>query len=194
VTTIVVPFREGGKSRLPPEIRREAALAMLGDVLDAAVRAGETRIVTDDLAACLVAADLGVETVPDPGGGQGPAVAAALRGLDGPVIVVNADVPCVRPSDLNALAVPPRSGAVSLVEAPDGTTNALGLPFAEVFVPLFGRGSAAQFRAHARALGLVCHDIGLRNLQDDVDTVEALERIGPRAGPRTRTLLAMLLA
>ena len=72
--------------------------------------------------------------------------------------------------------------------ARDGTTNALGLPFAEVFQPLFGAGSAAQFRAHAAALGLVLHDVDLPNLRDDVDTAEDLERVAGRGGPRTRAL------
>jgi 2-phospho-L-lactate guanylyltransferase (CobY/MobA/RfbA family) len=115
-------------------------------------------------------------------------VCAALAGVDGVCLVVNADLPRVRPSDLAALAIPPRAGAVALAAARDGTTNALGLPFAEVFQPLFGAGSAAQFRAHAAALGLVLHDVDLPNLRDDVDTPEDLERLAGRGGPRTRAL------
>ena len=189
MATVVVPFRSGGKSRLPAEIRVDVALAMLGDVLDAAVAHGDrVRLVTDDDAASVVAAGLGVEVVDDPGGGQGAAVRAALAGLDGVCLVVNADVPRIRPSDLTALSIPPRAGAVAVVEARDGTTNALGLPFAEVFQPLYGAGSAAQFRAHAAALGLVLHDLALPNLRDDVDTAADLARIGRRAGSRTRAL------
>ena len=130
MATVVVPFRAGGKSRLPAEIRVEVALAMLGDVLEAASSFGPARLVTSDEAAGLVARDLGVEVVADPGGGQGAAVQAALAGLDGPCLVVNADVPRVRPLDLTALAIPPRAGAVAIAAAPDGTTNALGLPYA----------------------------------------------------------------
>lgn len=189
---VVVPFRSGGKSRLPEEIRVEAALAMLGDVLAAAASFGPTRLVTADPAAVLVAQELGAGVVDEPGGGQGAAVAAGLEGVDGPCLVVNADVPRVRPSDLAALAIPARSGTVSIVAARDGTTNALGLPWAEAFAPLYGAGSAAQFRAHARALGLVLHDVRLRNIEDDVDTLADLERVGRRAGPRTRALLAVL--
>ena len=49
MATVVVPFRSGGKSRLPAEIRVEVALAMLGDVLEAAVaQADRVRLVTDD--------------------------------------------------------------------------------------------------------------------------------------------------
>jgi 2-phospho-L-lactate guanylyltransferase len=189
VATVVVPFRSGGKSRLPAEIRVEVSLAMLGDVLDAAVAHGDrVRLVTDDGAAAVVAAGLGVEVVDDPGGGQGAAVRAALAGLDGVCLVVNADLPRIRPSDLTALAFAPHAGAVAIVPAADGTTNALGLPYAEVFQPLYGPGSAGQFRAHAAALQLFLHELALPNLRDDVDTAADLRRIGPRAGPRTRAL------
>ncbi len=193
MATVVVPFRAGGKSRLPAEIRVEFALAMLGDVLEAAASFGPARLVSSDEAAALVARALGVEVVPDPGGGQGAAVQAALAGLDGPCLVVNADVPRVRPSDLTALAIPPRRGALAIVAAPDGTTNALGLPYAEVFQRLYGSGSASQFRAHAQALGLVHHDLTLPNLCDDVDTHADLERVGPLGGPRTRALSALVV-
>jgi 2-phospho-L-lactate guanylyltransferase len=188
--TTVVPFRAGGKSRLPATIRVEVALAMLGDVLEAATAFGPTRLVTADAAARLVAAGLGADVVDDPGGGQGAAVRAALAGLDGPCLVVNADVPRVQSSDLAALAIPARGGAVAIVAAADGTTNALGLPSAEAFQPLYGPGSASRFRAHAAALGLVHHDLSLPNLREDIDTVADLERAGAHAGPRTHALLA----
>ncbi len=194
MATVVVPFRAGGKTRLAEEIRAEVALAMLGDVLVAATAFAPTRLVTGDSAGVLVAAELGAAVVVDPGGGQGAAVAAALAGVDGPCLVVNADLPRARPSDLNALAVPARMGIVGIVAARDGTTNALALPFAEVFRPLYGPGSAGQFRAHARALGLACEDVELRNLVDDVDTDADLARIGRQAGSRTHALLEVLRA
>jgi len=55
MATVVVPFRAGGKTRLPDEIRGEVALAMLGDVLEAATAFGPTRLVTEDPAGSLVA-------------------------------------------------------------------------------------------------------------------------------------------
>lgn len=169
---------------------------MLGDVLEAATgSADRVRLVTDDRAATLVGdAFEAVELVADPGGGQGAAVQAALAGIDGIVLVVNGDLPKARPSDVAALALTARSGEVAVVAARDGTTNALALPTADVFQPLYGAGSAAQFRAHAAALGLVVHDLDLPNLRDDVDTAADLERIGPQAGARTRSLTAVLRA
>jgi 2-phospho-L-lactate guanylyltransferase len=186
---VVVPFREQGKTRLPDELRRELALAMLGDVVEAALATGGVRVVTDDAAGRLVAEELGAVVVEDPGEGQGAAVAAALDGADGICLVVNADVPRVRPSDLAALAVPPRLGRVAIVAAPDRTTNALGLPYPEVFRPLYGAGSAGRFGAHAVALGLDFEELALPNLVADVDTVADLDRLGPRGGTRTRALV-----
>lgn len=186
---IVIPFRGGGKSRLPEELRREVALAMLGDVVEAALAVGEVRVVTDDPAGRLVAGDLGARLVDDPGGGQGPAVATGLEGASGLCLVVNADVPRVRPSDLNALAVPALLGRLGIVAAHDGTTNALSLARPEVFAPLYGPGSAGQYRAHAATLGIDYEELALANLVDDVDTLADLVRLGSHGGARTAELL-----
>jgi len=185
----VIPFRAEGKTRLPEDLRREVALAMLGDVVEAALAVGEVRVVTDDPACRLVAGDLGGRLVDDPGGGQGAAVAAALEGASGICLVVNADLPRIRPSDLNALAVPALLGRLGIVEAEDGTTNALGLPRAEVFASLYGPGSAARFRDHAAGLGIDVETLILGNLVDDVDTLSDLVRFGSQAGARTAELV-----
>ena len=57
MATVVVPFRSGGKSRLPADVRVDLALAMLGDVLEAAVTHAATpcALVTDDAAAVEIA-------------------------------------------------------------------------------------------------------------------------------------------
>jgi 2-phospho-L-lactate guanylyltransferase len=194
---IVVPFRgESAKQRLdaPDHIRAGLAQAMLGDVLTAAVAAGRTLLVTADAAARALAAELGAETLDDPGGGQGAAVAAGLAGLDGgPALVVNADLPCVVPHDLRTLAGPAELDALGLVEAGDGTTNALALPSAALFAPLYGGGSAARFRDHAASHGVTAISAVIPNLADDVDTLEDLERVGLRAGPRTQAALGDLV-
>src|SRR5688500_4367688 len=117
---IVVPFRgESAKQRVDASdaVRATLALAMLGDVLTACVATGRTLLVTDDPAARELAEELGAETVDDPGGGQGPAVAAALERVEpGPVVVLNADVPCVVPHDVRTLAGAAEVGALGLVE------------------------------------------------------------------------------
>ncbi len=184
---VVVPFRgEDGKSRLPAEIRAPLALAMLGDVLEACVEVGPTTLVTNDALARALAAELGAGVRDDPGGGQGAAVTAALASLAGPVLVVNADLPCVSAAELTALL----AAAPALVAAADGTTNALSLTDPSSFAPLFGPGSAARFRAHLPGLA----DVPLPGLADDVDTLADLERLLDRVGSRTRSALATLEA
>jgi len=190
---VVIPFRADGKSRLPEELRRDVSLAMLGDVVEAAVASADVRVVTADPAGRLVAESLGAVVMDDPDDGQGAAVAAGLEDADGVCLVVNADLPRVRPSDLAALAVPPRLGRVGIVAARDGTTNALGLPYPEVFRPLYGPGSAARFVAHALRLALDYEELALPNLVADVDTPTDLERLGARGGTRTRALLGAIV-
>ena len=90
-----------------------------------------------------LAATLEVEVVGDPGGGQGAAVEAALAGVAGVCLVVNADLPCVTTEALARL----EARAPAHVAAADGTTNALALPDAGWFVPVYGPGSAARFAA-----------------------------------------------
>ena len=194
--SIVVPFHTG-KRRVdaPDELRATLALAMLGDVLAACIVTGRTLLVTGDVAAQAIAAELGAAVVDDPGGGQGAAVAAALERLeDAPVLVVNADVPCVVPHDLRTLAGTAELDAVGVVEADDGTTNALALPRPGLFAPLYGPGSATRFRAHAAAEGVTAIAAAIPNLADDVDTLDDVRRVGLRAGPRTQAALGLVVA
>jgi 2-phospho-L-lactate/phosphoenolpyruvate guanylyltransferase len=196
VTTIVIPFAGAeGKTRLHASrrVRRALAHAMFCDVLAACAAVGETRVVTPDEDAAAAARDAGAIAVPDPGGGQGAAVQAGLEGVGiGGILVVNADLPCVVPHDLRSLLAATPAGCLALVEALDATTNALSLPSAEAFAPLYGPASSDRFRAHAASLGLEAVSVALPNLADDVDTMEDLARLGLRAGPRTQACLAEL--
>jgi 2-phospho-L-lactate guanylyltransferase (CobY/MobA/RfbA family) len=150
----VIPFKLDGKTRLgDPEL----AWAMFLDVRAACEQVGKVRI-------C------------DAPGGQGPAVAAALAAIEGPVAVVNADLPCVTAYELEALL----AAAPALVAARDGTTNALSLEDARDFRPLYGPGSAKRF-------GL--KQLDLAGLREDVDTWDDLTRLAPHVGPNTRSAL-----
>jgi 2-phospho-L-lactate guanylyltransferase len=195
---IVVPFRgDGAKRRVaaPSAVRARLALAMLGDVVTASVATAPTLVVTEDRDAAALALELGADVRSDPGGGQGAAVETVLAELpDGPVLVVNADLPCVVPHDLRTLAAAAELGALGLVEARDGTTNALALPRPAVFAPLYGSGSARRFRDHAASLGLDAVAVANPNLAHDVDTLADLHGVGVRAGPRTQAALAELHA
>jgi 2-phospho-L-lactate guanylyltransferase (CobY/MobA/RfbA family) len=169
MATIVVPFRrEPGKTRLAPlpeQARTELALAMLADVR----------------AAC---APLAPTVLAEAPGGQARAVVAALRGVRGPVAIVNADLPCATTADVERLL----SSSPALVAASDGTTNALALDDPSSFRALYGPGSADRFAA----LGL--RRLELPNLADDVDTLADLERLAERLGPRTLAALEGLRA
>src|SRR5262245_9525996 len=193
---VVIPFAGAdGKTRLHASrrVRRALSLGMLGDVLAAALAVGAARVVTEDEDGAVLAREAGAEVVADPGGGQGAAVLAALEGLEpGALLVVNSDLPCVLPVDLRALLSATPAGGMALVEALDGTTNALSISAAEAFAPLYGRDSASRFMEHARGLGVDVVSAAIPNLADDVDTLDDLKRLHLRLGPRSQTLLADL--
>jgi 2-phospho-L-lactate guanylyltransferase (CobY/MobA/RfbA family) len=155
MATFVIPHRVNGKTRLGDG---QLARAMLADVQDA----------------------VGDAIVVETPGGQGAAVAAALAELDGPVTIVNSDLPCATAAELAELT----AAAPALVAAEDGTTNALALLDARDFEPLYGSGSAARFESRLGARRL-----DLPGLRDDVDTWDDLERVRPRVGRHTRAYL-----
>ena len=198
MTTLVIPFAGiDGKTRLhaSSRVRRDVSLAMLGDVLAAARSVGDIRLVTSDEEGAALGREAGAEVVTDPGGGQGAAVQAALAGLDpGAIVIANADLPCALPDDFRALLAATPAGGIALVEALDGTTNALSIPAPAVFSPLYGADSARRFPAHARDLGLEAVSAAIPNLRDDVDTLDDLQRLHLRLGPRSQMSLAAIPA
>jgi 2-phospho-L-lactate guanylyltransferase len=178
VPAVVIPYRGDAKRRLPSSLRAAVAVAMLGDVVEAALDLGPVLVVTDDPAVV----PTGAKVVRDPGGGLGAAVAAGLSGVAGHALVVNADLPAATPHALRRLA----AAGLALVEAPDGTTNALSLPDRTFFEDLYGAGSASRFREHAAFVS-----VSIPELEADVDSDADLERLAARLGPRTRALLAV---
>ena len=195
--SLVVPFRGvEGKSRLELPTRAARAVlvqAMLADVVTACVAVGSTFVVTRD-AATGATLDAGATIVADPGRGQGEAVRAGLdaaiaAGATEPLLVVNADLACVTPRDLFSLAGAVPGDGLALAAAADGTTNAIALGSADIFVPVYGPGSAARFAALAPS-----RTVDAPNLVDDVDTVADLMRLAERLGPHTRRVLATLQA
>ena len=149
---------------------------MLDDVLAAASVVGEVVLAVD-------------------GGGQGPAVEVALRRVQpGPVLVVNADLPCARPRDLLTLLGALPEGGLALVAAADGTTNALALAAPHLFAPVYGPGSAERFLARAERLEVPAAVAAIPDLEDDVDTIGDLERLEARLGPHTAAALNALRA
>lgn len=175
---VVIPYRGDAKRRLPSSLRAAVAVAMLGDVVEAALGIGRVLVVTDDPSVVPV----GVEVVRDPGDGLGAAVMEGLSQVDGHALVVNADLPAATTDALRRLA----GAGLALVEAADGTTNALSLPDPRVFAPVYGPGSAGRFRALAPFA-----NVSIPELESDVDSDADLARLDARLGPRTRALLAV---
>ena len=178
--TVVVPYRGDSKRRLNGAVRAGIALAMLGDVVAAAREVGRVVVVTDDARVV----PPGATVVEDPAIGLGAAVQAGLAGVEHDALVVNADLPCATPEALERLA----AAGLALVEAADGTTNALSVPDPTLFAPLYGPGSAARFREHAPYA-----TVSIAELQEDVDDERDLVRLAPLLGPRTRALLAVIV-
>jgi len=178
VPALVIPYRGDAKRRVSSPLRAAVAVAMLGDVVEAALAVGRVLVVTDD--ASVVPRD--AEVVVDPGGGLGAAVAAGLSTVEGHALVVNADLPAATPHALQRLA----DAGLAIVAASDGTTNALSLPDPGVFAPLYGPGSADRFRSHAPFV-----TAAIPELEADVDSDADLERLSGHVGPRTRALLAV---
>lgn len=199
MASVVVPFRGADpKQRLDPVPQHERmrlALAMLADVLDAAVAVGPTFVVAPG-GLGLPAGAIGID---DPRRGQGAAVQAGLdaalaAGASGPYLVVNADLPCVTARDLLALAGAVPDRGLALAAAADGTTNALAFADAALFEPRYGPGSAARFAALARSRGLCASEVEAPNLRDDVDTLADLAHVALRLGGRTRGVFETLQA
>jgi 2-phospho-L-lactate guanylyltransferase len=178
VPAVVIPYRGDAKRRLSPSLRAAVSVAMLGDVVEAALAIGRVLVVTDDPSVVPASA----EVVGDPGRGLGAAVAEGLSRIDGHALVVNADLPAATAAALRRLA----DAGLALVEAPDATTNALSLPEPDLFAPLYGPRSAERFRAHAPFV-----TIAIPELEADVDSDADLERLAAILGPRTRALLAV---
>jgi 2-phospho-L-lactate/phosphoenolpyruvate guanylyltransferase len=197
----LVPLRSGGKtrlgSRLDAGLRSTLATAMLEDVCTTLADAGIDRIVVAarGAAATEAARALDVEVLPDePGDGDlDTAVAHATRALHAPagMLVVAADLPCLRVQDVHAVLAP----AADVVVAPtaDGGTGGLLRRRAAAVGTAYGPGSAARHAALAAAAGLSCATVETVGFHRDVDTVEDLAalRLGQvgrstgRALPRT---------
>lgn len=162
---VVVPFAASDpKTRLADvldaEERTAFAQAMLTDVLESVRTAGHEPIVLStgpmDLDAPVIVDDRPLT----------PAVNALFDERDGPVAIVMADLPLVRPDDLDRLVS--ATGDVVLVPGRGGGTNALVNRHPDFRVDYHG----VSFRDHldaAAAIGASVEVIDSHRLSTDVD-------------------------
>lgn len=198
--TALVPMRApgAGKTRLRPRLspveRAELAAAMLADVV-AALRAApvdHVAVVAAGAEAAVAAAALGVDVVtqPDHVRGLDAAVAYAVAQDRRPAdrLVVMADLPALRPQDVEAVL----EADVDVVVAPtaDGGTGALLRRHGVRLTTAYGRGSARRHLAAARAAGYRAARVTSPGFEVDVDVHDDLARLDDAAvGPATRAVL-----
>lgn len=183
LVTAVVPVKplRHAKSRLllAPEQRQALALAFAVDTVSALLacrQVGEVLVVTADTTVEHRLRPLGARLARDGGGGLGAAVAqgtarAARRRPDAGVVVVPADLPCLRPGDLEEVLALAAGAPGAFVPDRAGTgTTVLVQPPGVPVTAAYGPGSAARHRL----LGLRPLDDAPVRARHDVDTVDDL--------------------
>lgn len=193
-----VKHAELAKSRLAPAAgidRSQLARAIALDSLQAAstcTAVGRLVVVTSDPVVAAAASRV-ADVVADPGSGLLGAIRAGVhqaraRDAAGPLAVLLADVPALRPPDL-AVALN-RCGRHAAAFVPDAEGTGTVLLAATVparLSPAFGPGSADRHEAS----GAVRLDLDLPSLRRDVDTWEALQQaLALGVGPATAAVTA----
>lgn len=185
---VLVPVKDPdvGKSRLqvPAHLRPGLASAFALDTLHAARDAqgvAEVVVVTADEAFAAIVADLGFARLDDSGDlNQSLTAAAAVVREQHPTaspVAVCADLPCLRPVDLEgALRAVPRGATAFVADAEGSGTTMYAAPYDD-FAPAFGPASAA---GHTRsgAVPLAGALLTLRHDVDDESSLVAAMRLG----------------
>src|SRR2546427_11440350 len=194
---ILVPVKnlENAKQRLASVLdqgtRTELAQAMLHDVLDALAACcsnSEVSLVTSDPFALNLAQTFSFQITPDATNrSETDAIAMATqlcesRGV-GSTLIIPADIPLIRPSEVTAvLQAAPEKGSV-LVPAADGRgTNAIYRRPAGLFPLRFGNDSFKPHLAAARATGKPCVVLSLPGITLDVDNPSDLRLLSEASG------------
>jgi 2-phospho-L-lactate guanylyltransferase len=204
--SLVVPLKplSRAKSRLVEAagdgLRPGLALAFAQDTVAAALACPAVRdvvVVTDDPLAGAELSALGARAVPDePGAGLNAALAHGARAVRdarpaAPVAALNADLPALRPAELErvlgAAAVFPRAFLADAAGV--GTTLLAAVPGVEL-APAFGGPSRARHRASGAAEIVLA---GVDSVRRDVDTGQDLRAaLVLGVGPRTAAAAAGL--
>jgi 2-phospho-L-lactate/phosphoenolpyruvate guanylyltransferase len=181
-----------------PEQRHQLTLAMLDDVLDAALAAGfwPVTVVSADAGVLTAAVDKGARGLLEPSGtpGLNGAIEHGLNvlgrhGAESAVILLP-DVPSVAASDLRTIAGLLRDHQVVIVPSADGGTNALGLTLPAPIRVAFGPDSAARHSQGAWLAEVYFAVRLLASMERDVDDPAGVEQfLATSAGGRTAELL-----
>lgn len=166
------------------------AQAMLHDVLLAIASWGKwpCTVVSSDLYACDLAAHFRIETIPDPENpGETGAIEMATRVCTERgcsfTLVLPADIPLLRPEELDEIVKHAPARGSLLVPASDGRgTNAAYVSPPDLFPLQFGNDSFTPHLAAARATHLPCVVIELPGVAVDVDRPDDLYQLGAIPG------------
>ncbi|CAN5164170.1 2-phospho-L-lactate guanylyltransferase [soil metagenome] len=196
---VIVPIKPPGlgKSRLGElPNRRELAAAFAMDTLSACLSAGSVRqvlVVTDDAALASQVSAMGCWAIPDGVTGdlneslRQAALEATRRWPDLIPVALCADLPGLRPADLDAALSESRGDPVFVADA-EGVGTTTYSARITAFAPHFGVGSAA---AHV-ASGARPIQGALESLRRDVDTSGDLDAaVALGVGPATHTVLTL---
>ncbi|MGE5081323.1 MAG: 2-phospho-L-lactate guanylyltransferase [Acidobacteriota bacterium] len=202
---ILVPIKNtsGAKQRLASilaqDSRTRLAQAMLHDVLSA-LHAWKDRpsvgIVTSDAYAAHLATEYKFEIIPDPENpGETGAIEIATqvcveRGEDS-TLVIPADIPLIKPWELEEIYKQAPAEGTVLVPAGDGRgTNAAFRRPANLFPLRFGNNSFKPHHAAAQATGQPCVILNLPGIAVDIDNPEDLHQLIALPGNTRAQLLA----
>jgi 2-phospho-L-lactate guanylyltransferase len=191
----VVPVKPlpAAKTRLrgavPEAVHPDLVLAMARDTVAAVLACrvvARVVVVCDDPLVRDELARIGATCRPDtPAAGLNAAVTFGAQAVAGPVVALTADLPAMRPCDLeSALAAAAQAGGRAFVPDLEGSgTVLLAAPAGVPLTPHFGPGSAM---AHLRS-GAVRLDGTWPSLRRDVDTAADLDAaaqlgLGPHTG------------
>jgi len=202
---VVVPVKPPafGKSRLGhlgDDARRDLAVAFAVDTVTAAVACplvARVMVVTDDHVLAAGLADLGVEALPDGTSddlnGTLRLAAAELHRREPSLRVAGlcADLPALRPEELEAVLARAAPDGMSFVADADGTgTTAVIAPAPEAFRPRFGRASR---RRHLEAGAHEVDGIDVPTMRRDVDDIGDLAAaVALGVGARTSLVVTTL--
>jgi len=199
VTVVPVKPPIVGKSRLDvgdPERRRALASAFALDTVAACLRTeqvAQVLVATDDARFAQDLHALGCHVMPDGdtndlNAALGQAAAEAHRRWDHLVpVAVCADLPALRPADLDDALAQVDRGRPAFVADAEGTGTTLYLAPYELFEPRFGPGSAQAHR-EAGALEVRGELATLRHDVDDLAGLDAALALG--LGPATQVAMA----